>query len=630
LEIVAHFTVRLFFNAVGLNEESKLLLYALEKQSVAGPCNEPKPWGWNVVQNAKWQSWKQMEAMRLFVRTLEEELGHEWWSADLMMDGEAAEAAEAAEGDAGKTSDSGRWEEQANGAHGRAAEAAQNLHNENNGKDGKDGKDGKNGSDSEMPKRRSVAEVLVEGSWVSPYINDAQKPTPRYEHSIALMGSKAYLIGGNYAGRYIADTWCLDLENLSWSMVCAPSSSSGGAYMIPPSAGHAAVAHNGSILLVGGHERLERVKGKVKSLASMKVHKLDPINKSWSELEVKNPPLQRGGHSVNLIGSSKLFMFGGENPNRKPSDELWVLDLQTNEWSQPEVSGEGPIPRSSHSAVTYLERYIVIFGGGSVASCYNDVVVLDTQTMAWIRPEISGQIPPIRAGHASAILGSLMYMIGGGNNAKGCADMYSLDLKNLGKERGSLEWVLIGNTPPESAIASEGLTLSCVPMAGCLLSYGGYNGKYHSAIHVFRPESYATETLQELQKNLSKDPSSRSVASGRDSPIEAEASKRETAARLESTSLEVDIMRKQLASANKALAEAEKVAEAAREALAEEEQKNMLLQVQVSELRKEVGRVRELEREIQRYRLREASDSTAVKGKKTGLWGYIAGSDVSS
>ena len=45
-----------------------------------GPCTEPKPWGWSVVNNAKWQSWKQlgdmagMEAMRLYVRTLEEEV----------------------------------------------------------------------------------------------------------------------------------------------------------------------------------------------------------------------------------------------------------------------------------------------------------------------------------------------------------------------------------------------------------------------------------------------------------------------------------------------------------------------------------------------------------------------------
>ena len=48
--------------------------------SLQGACNEPKPWGWSVVNNAKWQSWKQLgdmaqvEAMRLYVRTLEEEV----------------------------------------------------------------------------------------------------------------------------------------------------------------------------------------------------------------------------------------------------------------------------------------------------------------------------------------------------------------------------------------------------------------------------------------------------------------------------------------------------------------------------------------------------------------------------
>ena len=238
-----------------------------------------------------------------------------------------------------------------------------------------------------------------------------------------------------------------------------------------------------------------------------------------------------------------------------------------------------------------------------------------------------------------------MYMIGGGNNTKGCSDMYSLDLKDLGRERGSLEWVLIGNTPPTAAIASEGLSLTCIPMAGCVLSFGGYNGSYHSAIHVYRPESFVLETLQDLKKKRN---ASNGGEARRDGPSGAAddadvaddanvadadhaahgtTSTREAMARLESTALEVDIMRKQLASANKALAEAERVAEAAREALAEEEQKNMQLQVHVSELKKEVGRVRELEREIQRYRLRESSDGDGVKGKRTGFWGYIAGSD---
>ena len=47
------------------------MLYALHQQATVGPCTEAKPWGWNVVESAKWESWNQLgnmssvEAMRL-------------------------------------------------------------------------------------------------------------------------------------------------------------------------------------------------------------------------------------------------------------------------------------------------------------------------------------------------------------------------------------------------------------------------------------------------------------------------------------------------------------------------------------------------------------------------------------
>jgi acyl-CoA-binding protein len=53
-----------------LSHESRLLLYGLHKQATLGPCKEGKPWGWNVVEAAKYQSWKglgnmsEVEAMR--------------------------------------------------------------------------------------------------------------------------------------------------------------------------------------------------------------------------------------------------------------------------------------------------------------------------------------------------------------------------------------------------------------------------------------------------------------------------------------------------------------------------------------------------------------------------------------
>lgn len=56
------------------------MLYALHQQATLGPCTEPKPWAWSVVESAKWQSWVQLgdmssvEAMRLYVKLLDEEI----------------------------------------------------------------------------------------------------------------------------------------------------------------------------------------------------------------------------------------------------------------------------------------------------------------------------------------------------------------------------------------------------------------------------------------------------------------------------------------------------------------------------------------------------------------------------
>ena len=56
------------------------MLYALHQQAEKGKCTEPKPWGWNIVESAKWNSWTQLgdmasvEAMRLYVKFLETEI----------------------------------------------------------------------------------------------------------------------------------------------------------------------------------------------------------------------------------------------------------------------------------------------------------------------------------------------------------------------------------------------------------------------------------------------------------------------------------------------------------------------------------------------------------------------------
>ena len=51
-------------------------------------------------------------------------------------------------------------------------------------------------------------------------------------------------------------------------------------------------------------------------------------------------------------------------------------------------------------AAAYKGRYLIIFGGGSVAHCFNDLHVLDTETMQWSQPPVEGEQPSARAGES--------------------------------------------------------------------------------------------------------------------------------------------------------------------------------------------------------------------------------------
>eukprot|EP00882_Tetradesmus_deserticola_P028054 GHRQ01031228.1.p1 GENE.GHRQ01031228.1~~GHRQ01031228.1.p1 ORF type:complete len:182 (+),score=58.28 GHRQ01031228.1:127-672(+) len=135
------------------SDEVRLLFYALHSQASRGPCKEGKPWGWNVIESAKWQSWSQlgnmpqMEAMRLYVRTLDEEQP-EWWTRmpEQPQPGLPRPASRAALDEAGV----------------------------------------------------SISSVFQEGTWVVIQQDDAKKPTPRYEQGAALLGSQLFVLGGHY------------------------------------------------------------------------------------------------------------------------------------------------------------------------------------------------------------------------------------------------------------------------------------------------------------------------------------------------------------------------------------------------------------------------------------------------
>eukprot|EP00884_Botryococcus_braunii_P007391 jgi/Botrbrau1/16653/Bobra.0068s0069.1 len=369
-----------------LSDETSLVLHALQQQATVGPAGpRPRSWGFGSLETTKWQAHSQLgdmasvEAMRLYVKVLEDEQA-DW--APLL----------------GKA-----WQQKASQQEASAgnAEATTAL------------------NVSAAPPLPSGGAPSLEPGWEAVITNGAPRPAPRYEHAVAIVCGHFYVVGGNYGGRYLNDVWSLNLQTFLWTCLQTRDKLRGGIIpseplgedeleakppenaasapaipIFPPCAGHRIVVWGRSLLCIGGHHKVK------KKDADMSLRSLDTGVNMWSEVQTSGDhPPARGGHTATLIGNS-VYVFGGEDVSRRPHGDLYVLDLPDLSWKKVEAGGTPPAPRSAHVATEFNKRYLLIFGGGSVAHCYNDLYLLDTETMQWSQPKTEGNPPSPRAGHA--------------------------------------------------------------------------------------------------------------------------------------------------------------------------------------------------------------------------------------
>ncbi|MBA0816848.1 hypothetical protein Gohar_001466 [Gossypium harknessii] len=623
-----------------------LILYALYQQATVGPCNVPKPSLWNPVEQGKWKSWKQLgnmvsaEAMRLFVKILEEEEPG-WYSrasnsvlepvTDVQMN------------------------------HNAIVEPI--IENRNSFAETKT-ISAENGGLIETQDIDVVSEglgsVVVYDQWTSPPIT-GQRPKGRYEHAAAVVEDKMYIYGGNHNGRYLSDLHVLDLRSCTWSKVEAKVESKSvetpSPVNITPSAGHSLIPWENKLLSIAGHTK--------DPSETLQVKAFDLQIGTWSMLNTYGkPPVSRGGQSVTLVGTT-LVIFGGQDAKQTLLNDLHILDLETLTWDEIDAVGVPPSPRSGHAAAVHAERYLLIFGGGSHATCFNDLHVLDLQTMEWSRPTQQGEIPVPRAGHAGVTVGENWFIVGGGDNKSGASETVVLNMSTLA-------WSVVTSVEGRVPLASEGLSLVVGSLNGedILISFGGYNGHYNSEVNVLKPSHKST-----LQSKIMEGPLPDSVSAvhnatnpTRDLESEFEVGQegkiRETAIdnfepmytqkskggetsehilamlKAEKEELESSFNNEKLLSLQlkQELADAEarntdlyKELQSVRGQLASEQSRCFKLEVDVAELRQKLQTMETLQRELELLQRQKAtSEQVAINAKQRqgsgGVWGWLAGS----
>ncbi|XP_061371930.1 uncharacterized protein LOC133314464 [Gastrolobium bilobum] len=260
----------------------------------------------------------------------------------------------------------------------------------------------------------SVAEVeKKKAMWLYPKVLGFN-PSERWGHSACFSMGLMYVFGGCCGGLHFSDVLTLDLDKMIWSKLATTGEKPG------PRDSHSAVLVGHKMIVFGGTNGFKKVNH---------LHILDLVTKEWVRPECKGtPPSPRESHTATLVGDERLVIFGGSGEaDANCLNDLHILDLRTMRWTSPEVKGDLPVPRDSHSTIA-IGNKLIVYGGDSGDKYLGNVDMLDMATMTWSRLTVQGSSPEVRAGHAAVNIGTKVYIIGGVGDKRYYNDIWSFDI----------------------------------------------------------------------------------------------------------------------------------------------------------------------------------------------------------
>ncbi|CAL5209047.1 unnamed protein product [Lathyrus oleraceus] len=324
---------------------------------------------------------------------------------------------------------------------------------------------------------------LTYDKWVPITVSGARPPA-RYKHAAAVVDEKLYIVGGSRNGRHLSDVQVFDSRSLTWSSLklkadTGKDNGNSSQENLPATSGHSMIRWGEKLLILGGNSR--------GSYDTLTVLYIDIGTCQFGVIKTSGSvPVPRVGQSATLVGS-RVILFGGEDRSRKLLNDVHVLDLESMTWDILKTSQTPPAPRYDHVAAMHGERYLMIFGGCSHSVFFNDLHLLDLQTMEWSQPQSQGDLVSPRAGHAGITIDESWFIVGGGDNKNGCPETLVLNMSNL-------VWSVLDVVKQKDPLSSEGLSLCSGLIDGetYLFSFGGYNGKYSNEVFVMRPKAKNT------------------------------------------------------------------------------------------------------------------------------------------
>lgn len=301
--------------------------------------------------------------------------------------------------------------------------------------------------------------------WGESSKNHGTAPSKRFKHTATVVGKHVIFIGGQETDtKRFNDIIYYDTETRTFNTPTIRGDK------VPNFSRHTSCLAGNRIFVFGGFDGFG---------TNFNLSVFDPFARTWTNVSQSivrgDVPASRTNHAAAAVGT-KMFIFGGNNNNERGAyqvlDDLCMLDTETLTWSRPATTGDRPCARSGHTLTT-IGKKVYLFGGGvwneneGWVHKFNDLYVLDTETMHWTKPVCTGTVDTSTFPIAYNV-GRYLFIFGGGSKPQHCVtnDLYVLDTATYRWDMPLVE----GNKPQprDMGIASV--------VGGKVYFMGGYAG----------------------------------------------------------------------------------------------------------------------------------------------------------
>ncbi|CAO0799971.1 unnamed protein product [Mucor circinelloides] len=242
---------------------------------------------------------------------------------------------------------------------------------------------------------------LTTHSWSSP-ITQGSEPSPRARMSVSLNETTktAWFYGGRtesteQSSDYFNSFYHFDIQTSTWNW---PDTYYSGGHR-PARYGHSSNLISERLFIIGGKTAVHSADSNSWVLSSGDFQSIliydTAHHQAISMATIGDiPPARYSFSTVNGPDGKSIVLFGGQNATDTQAfdatNDIYVLDTCTLNWSQPVISGRPPIARAGHEAIVYGNQYMIVMMGiqnydSNTGPIYTDeTAILDMKSWTWV------------------------------------------------------------------------------------------------------------------------------------------------------------------------------------------------------------------------------------------------------